>query len=294
MEKCEERKEPAPRVALATMALSIFCLTVVGVFVPTMINRLDSAHQDIEQRMLAFKFTARNIWQDVVVVRHNNRAKRQGYGSGSAADDGKQQCSSCVQLQCPPGPPGPPGVDGEDGQDGSPVSLQLNANKCIRRVVPVNKGWTGWMLVAMDPEPAYPCVLCPAGPPGKSRRFPFFNNQIAGNRGPQGDPGRPGITGDPGMPGMPGRTGKAGRVGDPGPPGIPGEPGEPGMLTDMQRKHQLLGIKGPPGDDSIGGTGPKGVPGPPGPRGPKGIPGPNGLPSVNSGPQGPIGEQGKN
>jgi hypothetical protein len=53
MEKHEEDRPP--RVALATMALSVFCLATVGVFVPTMLNRLDSAHQDIEQRMMAFK-----------------------------------------------------------------------------------------------------------------------------------------------------------------------------------------------------------------------------------------------
>uniref|UniRef100_A0A914RAM2 Uncharacterized protein n=1 Tax=Parascaris equorum TaxID=6256 RepID=A0A914RAM2_PAREQ len=49
-------------------------------------------------------------------------------------------------------------------------------------------------------------------------------------------------------------------------------------------------FQGPPGDDSIGGTGIKGPPGPPGPRGPKGPPGPNGIPSSNYGPPGQMGE----
>lgn len=49
-------------------------------------------------------------------------------------------------------------------------------------------------------------------------------------------------------------------------------------------------LQGPPGDDSIGGTGIKGPPGPPGPRGPKGPPGPNGIPSSNYGPPGQMGE----
>jgi hypothetical protein len=46
------------------MALSVFCLAVVGIFVPTMINRLDNAQWDIEQRMQAFKvcFTFECLW----------------------------------------------------------------------------------------------------------------------------------------------------------------------------------------------------------------------------------------
>uniref|UniRef100_A0A914CX30 Uncharacterized protein n=1 Tax=Acrobeloides nanus TaxID=290746 RepID=A0A914CX30_9BILA len=67
--------------------------------------------------MDAFRFTARSIWQDVIIVRNKNRPPRQSYGGSEPVQD-EAQCTSCVQLQCPPGPPGPPGVDGEPGADG--------------------------------------------------------------------------------------------------------------------------------------------------------------------------------
>ncbi|KAI6230823.1 Collagen triple helix repeat protein [Aphelenchoides fujianensis] len=230
------------------MGLSIFCLTVVGVFVPTMIHRLDVAHRDIEQRMQAFKFTARNIWQDVVIVRSDGRSKRQGYGSGGQSDEGAQQCTSCVQLQCPPGPSGPPGIDGEPGQDGMPGRS--------------GKPGLDGLDIALDPEPAFPCVICPAGPPG--------------NRGPSGDPGQARL-----MQQL--RRLKEWRA----------IRAHRECLVEAERSDESEippGIKGPPGDDSIGGTGVKGVPGSSNRRpalvGRKEFPGPNGLPSVNSGPQG--------
>ncbi|CAD6189353.1 unnamed protein product [Caenorhabditis auriculariae] len=240
------------RASWISSILSVSCVLCVAVVIPVLHIQLEEANSRLHSRMASFKFTARGVWQDIMLVKGNGRIRRQsgGYGGYDAAGE-NQQCTSCVQLHCPPGPAGPPGVAGEPGIDGSPGR-------------PGKPGLDG-LDVPLDPEPAFPCVICPAGPPG--------------NRGPQGETGRPGVPGETGHPGLPGRPGKPGRVGDAGLQGEPGEPGEPG-------------IKGPPGDDSIGGTGIKGPPGPPGPRGPKGPPGANGLPSQNSGPPGPIGEMG--
>jgi hypothetical protein len=55
MPNYEDIDGPPSRVAIATLALSVFCLAIVGVFVPTMMNRLENASWDIEQRMGAFK-----------------------------------------------------------------------------------------------------------------------------------------------------------------------------------------------------------------------------------------------
>lgn len=56
--------------------------------------------------------------------------------------DNEGQCTSCVQLQCPPGAPGPPGVNGEPGADGEPGR-------------PGKPGLDG-LDIALDPEPSSP------------------------------------------------------------------------------------------------------------------------------------------
>ncbi|KAF7634814.1 Col_cuticle_N domain-containing protein [Meloidogyne graminicola] len=260
--KSSIKLQPLVKIAYGSVGISLFCLGIMALLLPLLHYRLETASTDIERRMDAFKFASKNIWKELLFEDPGNRVRRQ---SGDYGAD-TEQCTSCVQLQCPPGPPGPPGVNGEDGVDGQ-----------VGR--PGKPGLDG-LDVPLEPEPSFPWfvfnykltqkitesknmnflfVICPAGPPG--------------NRGPQGEAGRPG------PPGEPGHAGKPGRVGDAGLPGPRGEIGEPGM-------------KGPPGDDSIGGTGIKGPPGPPGPRGPKGLPGPNGTPSQNAGPPGPVGEPG--
>ncbi|CAD5235733.1 unnamed protein product [Bursaphelenchus xylophilus] len=258
MEIKEITAETPPKAAIFSAAISVLCLCAMAITIPVMIYRLDAAHADIESRMNAFKYTARGIWQDILIVKSGGRAKRQGYGAAPMDDAANGQCTSCVQLQCPPGPPGPPGVDGEDGQDG-----------LLGR--PGKPGLDG-LDVPLEPEPAFPCVICPAGPPG--------------NRGPQGEQGRSGVPGEPGLPGLPGRPGKPGRVGDAGPPGEPGEPGEPGIKGPPgDDSIGGTGIKGPPG--------PAGPRGPKGPPGPNGLPSNNSGPPGQIGETGPPGPPGK-
>ncbi|KAH7706043.1 Cuticle collagen dpy-7 precursor [Aphelenchoides avenae] len=224
--ECEKKSEDdfgasatSTRIAWAAILVSLFCIGSMAVVLPVLEHRLNSAQTNLKLRMDAFRYTARGIWQDILVVKSKGRIRRQGYGSG-AAGEGNEQCTSCVQLQCPPGPPGPPGVDGEPGGDGL-------AGR------PGKPGLDG-LDIPLEAEPSFPCVICPAGPPG--------------NRGPQGEPGRPGIPGEPGHPGLPGRPGKPGRVGDPGPSGPAGEPGEPGIKGPPgDDSIGGTGIKGPPG-----------------------------------------------
>lgn len=130
------------RISFAAIGVSVFCLSILAIFLPLIHYQVDSASFDIESRMAAFKFTARSIWQDVMIAQaKGNRVRRQGYGSGGASDDAPQ-CTSCVQLQCPPGPPGPPGVPGEPGSDG------LSGR-------PGKSGLDG-LDVPLEPEPSYP------------------------------------------------------------------------------------------------------------------------------------------
>lgn len=129
------------KIGYIATGVSVFCLTVLAIFLPMIHYQIDTAHGDIESRMSAFKFTARGIWQDIMIVQSKGRIRRQGYGSGGAADDAPQ-CTSCVQLQCPPGPPGPPGVPGEPGSDGLPGR-------------PGKSGLDG-LDVPLEPEPSYP------------------------------------------------------------------------------------------------------------------------------------------
>ncbi|KAK0399094.1 hypothetical protein QR680_002896 [Steinernema hermaphroditum] len=171
------------RVAYVASAVSIFCLLTVSIVLPFLYYRLDNAQNNLQMRMDEFKFTARGIWRDIVIVKSNGRAKRQGYGAETVNAEDNAQCTSCVQLQCPPGPPGPPGVDGEDGVDGM-------AGR------PGKPGLDG-LDVPLDPEPSFPCNN--PGPPGPI--------------GETGPPGPPGKRGEPGPPGPVGSPGEAGELG---------------------------------------------------------------------------------
>ncbi|PAV60090.1 hypothetical protein WR25_25312 [Diploscapter pachys] len=89
---------------LASSVISLVCISAVAIYIPYEYSRLNAAQASIQARMDAFKFTARNIWQDIVLVQSDGRAKRQygGYDASAAGDS--QQCTSCVKLHCPPGP----------------------------------------------------------------------------------------------------------------------------------------------------------------------------------------------
>lgn len=138
----DPQKQYQKTVNYAAIGVSVFCLLILASVLPFIYFRIDSASSDIESRMAAFKFTARGIWQDIMIAQaKGNRVRRQGYGSGAASDD-SPQCTSCVQLQCPPGPPGPPGVPGEPGSDGLPGR-------------PGKAGLDG-LDVPLEPEPSYP------------------------------------------------------------------------------------------------------------------------------------------
>lgn len=142
MEIKEIEDRTPPKTAVISGTVSVFCLCVLAVSLPVILFQLDAATNNIEERMNAFKYTARGIWQDILVVKSGGRAKRQGYGAAPMDDASQGQCQTCVQLQCAPGPPGPPGVDGEDGQDG-----------LIGR--PGKPGLDG-LDVPLEPEPAFP------------------------------------------------------------------------------------------------------------------------------------------
>uniref|UniRef100_A0A183BUZ5 Col_cuticle_N domain-containing protein n=1 Tax=Globodera pallida TaxID=36090 RepID=A0A183BUZ5_GLOPA len=261
------------RIAFGSILISVCCLAIMALALPVLHFRLEASFVDIEQRMDAFrvrkrnsaaqiseilKFASKNIWSQMLfdqAERGGRRHRHSDYGPSTPTSEDNQQCTSCVQLQCPPGPPGPPGVAGEDGADGLPGR-------------PGKPGLDG-LDVPLEPEPSYPCVICPAGPPGL--------------RGPQGEPGRSGPQGEPGPPGKPGRVGDAGPTGprgEPGEPGIKGPPGDDSIGG--------TGIKGPPGP-----PGPRGPKGPPGPNGtPSQNAGPPGS-IGESGPPGPPGKRGE-
>ena len=133
------------RVAYAATTVSIVCFVVLISTLGLIQRQLDNAHVSLEERMGRFKLTTRQIWQDIMVVQSKGRVKRQGYGNGGGAADEAPQCTSCVQLQCPPGPPGPPGVDGEDGVDGLPGR-------------PGKPGLDG-LDVPLEPEPSFPWLV---------------------------------------------------------------------------------------------------------------------------------------
>ncbi|CAG9539795.1 unnamed protein product [Cercopithifilaria johnstoni] len=270
------------KLTYTSAIISLLCIVSMIIILPTLCLKLDYASSRLTKRMNNFDVTSKSLWHDIILIKSNGRIKRQGwmndffgYGETSLMNSGENegQCSSCVELRCPPGALGPPGADGEDGVNGEPGR-------------PGKPGLDG-LDIPLEPEPSSPCVICPAGPPG--------------NRGQQGEPGRPGIPGEPGHHGIPGRPGKGGRVGDPGPPGPPGEAGEPGIKgSPGDDAIGGTGIKGPPGPQ--GPRGPKGPPGPTGipssnfgPPGPPGEMGPTGPPGKRGepGPNGPLGSPGE-
>lgn len=67
-----------------------------------------------------------------------------GYGDTAIMNLGEAegQCSSCVELRCPPGAPGPSGINGEDGGNGEPGR-------------PGKPGLDG-LDVPLEPEPSSP------------------------------------------------------------------------------------------------------------------------------------------
>uniref|UniRef100_A0A915P1Q4 Nematode cuticle collagen N-terminal domain-containing protein n=1 Tax=Meloidogyne floridensis TaxID=298350 RepID=A0A915P1Q4_9BILA len=204
--------EPSIKIAYGSVGISLFCLGVMALLLPLLHYRLETASTDIERRMDAFKFASRNIWKELLFEESGSRVRRQSGGDYGA----EEQCTSCVQLQCPPGPPGPPGVNGEDGVDGQPGRPGKPGFDYQPFFFKFHFEGLDGLDVPLEPEPSFPCVICPAGPPG--------------NRGPQGEAGRPGPPGEPGHagPGPPGPPGKRGEPGPPGPIGAPGDSGESG------------------------------------------------------------------
>uniref|UniRef100_A0A915D5K5 Uncharacterized protein n=1 Tax=Ditylenchus dipsaci TaxID=166011 RepID=A0A915D5K5_9BILA len=173
----------------------------------------------------AFKFASRAIWQDVIVVKSNGRINVKAMEPLlllMTLNNAPVVCSYMSSWTS-----GAPGVDGEPGVDGQTG---------IR-----GKAGLDGLDIPLEPEPSFPCVICPAGPPG--------------NRGPQGEPGRPGVDGEPGHPGLPGRQ----------------ENLEEWVMLDHQA---LLASRVSRRNRN------QRTSRPPGPRGPKGPPGPNGLPST--------------
>ena len=104
--KSESVKGSDNKVAFAVTIISVICFSVLLVTFGLLQAQLNAAEGSLQERMSKFKYTARGIWQDIMIVQSQGRVKRQGYGNGGGASDDAPQCTSCVQLQCPPGPPG--------------------------------------------------------------------------------------------------------------------------------------------------------------------------------------------
>ncbi|VDO94173.1 unnamed protein product [Soboliphyme baturini] len=256
--------------ATGTAVLSVGTLVMCAMFVPCLIQKMQTVRQEIMTYMDEFNVgiaqycwllyrtpvISDDVWREIEIreklfsnVRKVRQVKINGVNCSKQRSTVLENHNCEVDNECPPGPPGPPGAPGTDGLPGED------------------------------------------GRDGNDDVYPI-NNNFQGMKGPRGRPGKPGakgLRGKPGQKGQSGLPGKAGKSGPMGPPGQSGTLGQKGPRGDKGPR----GPTGPPGEAGFSGvSGAPGVEGPRGPQGPKGRRGEPGRAGAD-GMTGPEGEPGK-
>lgn len=65
-------------ICYASTFISIFCISLILLILPFLQMLLNSTSLNIEKRMEIFKQSSRNVWQEITIIKSNERIKRQG------------------------------------------------------------------------------------------------------------------------------------------------------------------------------------------------------------------------